>query len=145
MGAICTAAQTADAPVVGHKNIGDVMQSDNNKDKCILRRKFPLGYILHPDPFQNSPVLDANTSGGQFVVGGLMLLNAFLSHKCVMKVNPSGLEIYWHPNKTMSVCWNEVLRLERKKILGIFPYETLYLDKPLLMDNQKPIYLTNAI
>jgi hypothetical protein len=62
-----------------------------------------------------------------------------------MKTDSIGLTLYWHPNQTLNIKWHEVLRLERKKFLFIFPYEKLIIDRPLFLGKIKVLYLSEEI
>jgi hypothetical protein len=62
-----------------------------------------------------------------------------------MQTSPTGLEIYWFPDYMIRVNWQEVLRFERKKILGIIPYEILYVDRPIFPKEAIVIYLSKSI
>lgn len=122
--------------------------SNHNQDEQIFRRKFPLGYFLHYDPCQlyfSANYDSSPPSCGQILFVFELLTLFFRSHYSYMKTDSTGLTLYWHPNQTLNIRWDEVLRLERKKFLSIFPYEELYVDRPFFFGKHKPIYLTENI
>jgi hypothetical protein len=66
-------------------------------------------------------------------------------HRSYIRTSPTGLEIYWHPDYEIKVDWQEVIRFEKKKYLGMIPYEILYVDRPIYPKEIKVIYLTKSI
>ena len=44
-----------------------------------------------------------------------------------LKVSPAGLEVYYWPYKRFQVNWDQIDRLGKYKVFGIFPSDVLYL------------------
>ncbi|MBN1312565.1 MAG: hypothetical protein JXB30_14210 [Anaerolineae bacterium] len=113
----------------------------------IYRKKFPLGYLLHlfrDYYFEAAGYTDVSGCGRVFIV--FYLLIAFRNaHRSYLKITPTGMELCWHPYKLLTIGWDEVLRLERKKWLGSFPDDRLYVDRPpLVYGGGQPIFLTES-
>lgn len=117
----------------------------HNHDENIFRRKFPLGYFLHYDPYNflfSSNYDSSPPSCGQ-ILFIFELLSIFLrAHKSYLKIDATGLLLYWHPNQTLIVKWEDVLWLERKRIFSVFPCDELFIDRPVFLGEHKHIYLT---
>jgi hypothetical protein len=114
----------------------------------IFSRKFPLGYLLHGHPLRGHIHGDYDSSPagcGQFVFSLVLLRDFYRSHRSYLKTDPAGLEIYWHPNYTIQVGWQEVLRFEKKMCFGMIPYEVLYVDRPIYPKELPVIYLSKSI
>jgi hypothetical protein len=114
----------------------------------IFGRSFPLGYLLHGHPLRGHHTHDYDSSSescGQFLFSLVLLRGFYRSHRSHMKTGLTGLEIYWHPNYTIQVSWQEVLRFERKKYFGVIPYEVLYVDRPIYPKELPVIYLSKSI
>lgn len=110
-----------------------------------FKRRFPLGYLFHINPFTRH--CDGNydsspASCGQILFIIVVLSEMVASHKSYLRVGPTGLEIYWHPGNTIKVDWKEVIRLERKRHFGVIPSDVLYVDRPVFTETTKPIFLT---
>ncbi|MBN1429092.1 MAG: hypothetical protein JXB07_11955 [Anaerolineae bacterium] len=109
----------------------------------VYRKAFPLGYLLHlfrDYYFEAAGHTDASGCGRIFIV--FYLLIAFRNaHHSYLKITPTGMELCWHPYKLLTIGWDEVLRLERKKWLGVLPDDRLYVDRPVYA-LLKPMYLT---
>ena len=82
---------------------------------------------------------------GQFLFSIVLLRDLYHSYRSYMQTSPTGLEIYWHPNYEIKVDWQEVIRLEKKKYLGMIPHEILYVDRPIYPKEIIVIYLTKSI
>ncbi|MGB8983983.1 MAG: hypothetical protein WCC12_19090 [Anaerolineales bacterium] len=126
------------------------MNNTADQNTNIFRRRFPLGYLLEHNPFfLNRQHPHGSTSEaaccGQFLFSLGVLQHVYFTAESYLKTGPGGLELYWHGYGGISVGWQEILRLERKQILGLFPYETLYVDRPIFMTKIKPIYLSPGI
>ena len=108
------------------------------------RKKFPLGYLLHTYPdFYTGPADSYDNLLGRivfFLQWVVSLNSAHLSH---LKTGPSGLEIYWHPGRQLTLGWNEVLRLECRRI-GPFSFETLFVDRSILTMMTNLIFLSEG-
>jgi hypothetical protein len=57
---------------------------------------------------------------------GLYVPSLFLSY---LKVSPDGLELHYWPTYRVRVAWQEVERVGKCKLLGLFPCEALYLNR----------------
>ncbi|MBI9049571.1 MAG: hypothetical protein JEZ00_09135 [Anaerolineaceae bacterium] len=116
-----------------------------NHNEHIFRRKFPLGYFFHFNPFRMRYTSNYDSSPptcGQILFFIELFTFFHLARKSYLKIDSTGIMLYWHPDQIMKFNWNEVLRLERKKFINIFPYEALYIDHPLFLNDNKPIFLT---
>jgi hypothetical protein len=114
----------------------------------VFKRRFPLGYLFHINPFTRycAERYDSSPeSWGQtlFIIG--VLAGMYESHRSYLRVGPAGLEIYWHPGNAIEVAWQEVIRLERKRHWGVIQSDLLYVDRPIFTDKRKPIFLTEKI
>lgn len=111
-------------------------------------RSFPLGYVLHGHPLRGHIHGDYDSSPagcGQVLFSLVFLQHLYHSHRSYLRTNPTGMEIYWYPNYTIRVNWQEVLRFERKKYFEVIPYEVLYVDRPLYPKELPVIYLSKSI
>jgi hypothetical protein len=111
----------------------------------IFKRRFPFGYLFHVNPFTGyySGHYDSSpASCGQLLFIIELLREMYLSHKSYLRVRPTGLDLYWHPGNTIEVDWKDVIRLERKRYLGVIQSDLLYVDRPLFAEGHKPIFLT---
>lgn len=60
-----------------------------------FRRKFPLGHLLHPNPFYGGIAQYHESSGGRSLYAIYLLAEIFLADKSTLKTGPAGLELYW--------------------------------------------------
>ena len=110
-----------------------------------FKRRFPLGYLLHINPFNGywAGSYDSSpASCGQILFIIVVLSEMCAAHRSYLRVGPPGLEIYWHPGNTIKADWTEVIRLERKRHLGVIQSDLLYIDRPVFAGKMEPIFLT---
>ncbi|MBN1428683.1 MAG: hypothetical protein JXB07_09870 [Anaerolineae bacterium] len=111
----------------------------------IYRKKFPLGYFLHLFRDYHLDATEATSSCGRILVVFFLFICLRNAHRSYLKTTPNGLELCWLPYKPMTIGWHEVLRLERKKWMGLLPDDRLYVDRPVHSLGPKTIYLTEKI
>lgn len=124
------------------------MSNNQLNSGMVFKRRFPLGYLFHINPFTRyfTGYYDSSPpSCGQLLFIFEILIEMHASHKSYLSVRPAGLEIYWHPGNSITVDWDEVIKLEKKRYLGIFRTDLLYVDRPVFAEGHKPIFLTKKI
>lgn len=84
------------------------------------------GMLRHPN------LWDASATGSQGCLTTALLLLLYLPSllRSYLRVSPEGLELYYWPLYRLRAAWPEVVRLGTCKMLGLFPCDALYLDRP---------------
>ena len=100
----------------------------NSVEQCSTRT-YRLGWrgiLYHSDAW----LYLAPDSPGCLAVAlmvGLYIPSLFLSY---LKVSPDGLELCYWPTYRLCVAWQDIERVGKCKLFGIFPCDALYLDRP---------------
>lgn len=89
-------------------------------------KRIPRALLTHIYPL---PYFDTHTEGlFWFIVFLSFYLPSVFRSRLV--VRPEGLELFYWPSERISVRWEEVLEIRRKRVLGMLEYDILILDRP---------------